>query len=45
MRLRVVLHVTQTQCEQAEVHLPGSGHSQIDCPTACADPETFGGVA
>jgi hypothetical protein len=22
-----------TDCEQAGVHLPGTGHSQTDCPT------------
>lgn len=26
-----------TPCEQAGTHLPGTGHSQTDCPTVCAE--------
>ena len=26
-----------SHCEQAGVHLPGTGHSQTDCPTTCAE--------
>lgn len=26
-----------TPCERAGVHLPGTGHSQTDCPTTMED--------
>lgn len=32
-----MIDTDQTPCERAGVHLPGTGHSQTDCPTAAAD--------